>query len=92
MKRPLDDTFDPSLTACRPPIAGQVPQEHAGRPPVGQTPAKGGPDDDSSPRDWSQLGRRVLAEAWHRTTEELAARHARSATPVVPASLPEGRP
>jgi hypothetical protein len=40
---------------------------------------------DSQPRDWSQLGRRVMAEAWRRTTEELAARQAAEAKPAVPA-------
>ena len=88
MKRLLDDTFDPSLTACRSPIAGQVPQEHAGHPPIGHKRAKGGPDDDSSPRDWSQLGRRVLAEAWRLTKEESAARIL-CATPAVQAPPPE---
>ena len=89
MKRPLDDTFDPSLTACRSLFAGQVPQEHAGRPPVGRKPAKGVPDDDSPPRDWSQLGRRVLAEAWRLTKEESAARILFGATPAVLAPPPE---
>jgi hypothetical protein len=33
------------------------------------------PVDDSPPRDWSQMGRRILAEAWRRITDDLAARH-----------------
>ncbi len=81
MPRPLDNTIDFVASSSRRLSGVPVTQEHIAV-----------PDADSTPRDWSQLGRRVLAEAWHRTTEELAARHARSATPVVPASLPEGRP
>ncbi len=46
---------------------------------------------DSSDRDWSCLGRRVLAEAWRRYTEEHATRPAQCATPAVPASCtPDG--
>jgi hypothetical protein len=80
MPRPLDDTFDVVASSSRRSSGVPVPQEHTAV-----------PDADPAPRDWSQLGRRVLAEAWRRTTEELAARHTRSATPVVPASLSEGQ-
>ncbi len=52
----------------------QVPQEHF------TTPA-----DDTSPRDWSHLGRRVMAEAWRRLTDEHATRQSAQAAPVVPA-------
>ncbi|MGD8453444.1 MAG: hypothetical protein PVJ57_16650 [Phycisphaerae bacterium] len=34
------------------------------------------PTTDSTPRDWSELGRRVLAEALRRATDELALRNA----------------
>jgi len=44
----------------------------------------------SSPRDWSELGRRVLAEAWRRTRDELAARATPAHEPVVPAPGREG--
>jgi hypothetical protein len=81
MPRPLDNTIDVVASSSRRSSGVPVPQEHIAV-----------PDANSTPRDWSQLGRRVAAEAWRRTTEELAARHTRSATPVVPASVPEGQP
>lgn len=71
---PLEDAFDPTRRTASEP--GNVPQEHE-TPWANPTPAP----DDSLPQDWSQLGRRVLAEAWRRTTEEVARR--RGATPVV---------
>ncbi len=40
--------------------------------------------DDSPPRDWSELGRRVLAEALRRATDELHRRNGWSARPAVP--------
>jgi hypothetical protein len=43
---------------------------------------------DSPPRDWSQIGRRVLAEAWRRITEDLAAR--RTPGPVATVPHPDG--
>ncbi len=46
------------------------------------------PDDDTPPRDWSQLGRRVLAEAWRRFTEEHVTRPPTAATPVASAPPP----
>ncbi len=42
------------------------------------------------PADWSDLGRRVLAEAWRRTTDELAARGRLGVSPVVLAPPGEG--
>lgn len=47
------------------------------------------PAADSEPRDWSELGRRVLAEALRRTRDEFARRHATRPTSVVPQSNPE---
>jgi|GEM_PF-3279240 hypothetical protein len=46
------------------------------------------PDADSQPRDWSEMGRRVLAEAQRRATDELIRR---GAVPAPAASqLPSG--
>ena len=50
------------------------------------------PPTDSRPRDWSKLGRRVLAEALRRATDELVKRSAPKApASVVPRSSPEER-
>jgi len=57
---------------------GTVPQEHIRQP------------GDSALRDWSQLGRRVLAEAWRRFTDDVA-RHS-AATPVARSAHTEARP
>jgi len=40
---------------------------------------------DSASDGWSQLGRRVLAEAWRRTTDEFATLRRATGSPVVPA-------
>ena len=47
------------------------------------------PPNDSSPRDWSELGRWVLAEALRRATDELGRRQAPSATPTTNPGRPE---
>lgn len=44
-----------------------------------------GTGDDPASDGWSQLGRRVLAEAWRRTTEEFATLRRAAVSPVVPA-------
>lgn len=66
-----------SADVLKPPTSatstGPVPQEHD---PL--------PADHPAPRDWSQMGRRVLAEAWRRFMDERA-RRTDSATPVAPA-------
>ena len=49
------------------------------------------PSADSEPRDWRDLGRRVLAEALHRATDELERRGAGTPTSVVPHPVTEGR-
>ena len=74
MDRQHLDTLDPATTSTREPPNGSVPQEHTAA-----------ADEGSPPRDWSRLGRRVLAEAWRRTTDEFAARQTSRAGPVVPA-------
>lgn len=45
---------------------------------------------DSEPRDWSELGRRVLAEALRRATDELVQRNGSMPTSVVPSLPAEG--
>lgn len=77
MVRPLENSFDPAGSRRRESSERYVPQEHTGV-----------SDNDSAPRDWSQLGRRVLAEAWRRTTDDVAGQVA-TATPVVPAPRSE---
>ena len=47
------------------------------------------PAADSPPQDWSQLGRRVMAEAWRRLTDERATRRSLEATPAAPAPREE---
>ena len=47
------------------------------------------PAADSEPRDWSELGRRVLAEALQRTRDEFVRRHTTRPTSVVPQSNSE---
>jgi hypothetical protein len=54
-------------------LADHVPQEHNGT------------GEDSTPRGWSHMGRRVLAEAWRRFTDERVANADPAATPVAPA-------
>lgn len=49
------------------------------------------PPADSAPRDWSDLGRRVLAEALHRATDELARRNALTPASVALRSTEEGQ-
>ena len=80
MQRQLPNAFDAMVPSLCHSSGRQVPQEHTRA-----------PDEDSPPRDWSQLGRRVLAEAWRRLMEEHAARHTSPATPVVPAPDQEQR-
>lgn len=77
MRPPFDDASDPTPSPIARP-SGPVPQEHNHR-----------QHSDTLPRDWSQLGRQVLAEAWRRTTDAIAARQQSGATPVVPAPNPE---
>ncbi len=64
----LGHRFQTGAAPCR-----TVPQEH--------TFAAGA---NSAPRDWSDLGRRVLAEAWRRFTEDAALDQALPARPVAP--------
>jgi len=45
------------------------------------------PAEDTPPRDWSQLGRRVLAEAWRRLMDEQMPCRP-TATPVAQAPSP----
>ncbi len=72
-RSPISAPDTPGTTRCES-CGSQVPQEHTGR-------SRG----DSSPRDWSHLGRRVLAEAWRRLTDERHPRRSSKAAPVVPA-------
>lgn len=44
---------------------------------------------DPEPRDWSELGRQVLAEARRRAREELARRHMPAPASAVPQPAPE---
>ncbi len=78
MYRRWPDTLDRTPTPSSPHgrVAGSKPPTPAGR--------------GSAPQDWSELGRRVLAEAWRRTTDELAARAMPAQEPVVPAPGREG--
>jgi hypothetical protein len=69
------DRFDPTLSTRGDDPVGDVPQEHTPHTTCA----------NPSARDWSQLGRRVLAEAWRRTTDELADRQRPDAMPAVPA-------
>lgn len=70
-RRPSVTPDSPRTTHCVS-TGRRVPQEHTKA-------------NDSVPRDWSQLGRRVLTEALRRATDELAARKRDGQTPVVPA-------
>lgn len=72
MSRQLPDVLDASMTSRRIPSDRHVPQEYT-------------PTSDTAPSrtDWSDLGRRVLAEAWRRLTEEPQARRRKRANPVV---------
>ncbi len=45
---------------------------------------------DSEPRDWNELGRRVLAEALRRATDELVRRDGSKPASVVPSFPAEG--
>lgn len=74
MARTPLNTPDPARSKRHARFDGQVPQEHTGA-----------PNPDSPPRDWSHMGRRVLAEAWRRTTDDLATRPLAGAGPAVPA-------
>ncbi len=74
MQRRLPHSRCNQRSSRRPTSGVRVPQEH-----------KVTPDEDSQPRDWSQLGRRVMAEAWRRLTDERAARRSQTATPAAPA-------
>ena len=74
MQRQLPNASYATMASLRESSGSRVPQEHT-RTPV----------DDPPPRDWSQLGRRVMAEAWRRLTDEHAAGPKSAATPVVPA-------
>ena len=80
MQRQLPNAFGAMVPSLGYSSGPHVPQEHTRI-----------PDEDSAPRDWSQLGRRVLAEAWRRLRDELAARDTSQATPVAPARR-EARP
>lgn len=77
MPSPQHDVSRPDASPFCEPSAGCVPQEHLL------------PAHDSAPRDWSQLGRWVLAEAWRRFTDD-AGLHAVVASPIVstPVSVP----
>jgi hypothetical protein len=59
----------------RDPAVATVPQEHSAA-----------AANDSLPRDWSHLGRRVLAEAWRRLMDERCCA-LKCAMPAVPAPL-----
>ena len=74
MQRQLPNAFDGFVPSLCHSSGSNVPQEHAQA-----------LNEDSSPPDWSHLGRRVLAEAWRRLTEEHATRDTSRATPAVPA-------
>lgn len=76
-----DNSFDPTTSALHPSASPSVPQEHNAK----------RADADSSPRDWSQLGRRVLAEAWRRTTDDVV-RQPTPATPADPAPRSKEHP
>jgi len=77
MPRQPHDPVDVAALSSRRRSDSPVPQEHTFE-----------LTGDFAPRDWSRLGRRVLVEAWRRTTEELAHRRPVS-PPVVPAPRPE---
>lgn len=74
MPSPQHDVSHPDASPFCEPSAGCVPQEHLL------------PAHDSAPRDWSRLGRWVLAEAWRRFTDDAGA-HAGVASPIVSASV-----
>lgn len=71
MQRTPTDSLNAATSLSREPSDPHVPQEH--------TLAA---DADPAPRDWSQWGRRVLAEAWRRTTEDLRSRSSAGTTPA----------
>ncbi len=79
MRRQLHQSIDAQATSARDRRSPQrrsfgchVPQEHNST-----------PDEALPPRDWSHLGRRVLAEAWRRLTDERVSRSPATASPVV---------
>jgi hypothetical protein len=80
MPKRKDETFDPTPSPTPAAANEPVPQEHTAL----------SPHDAPLPTDWSHLGRRVLAEAWQRTTDAVATRRASTATPAVPAPHAEG--
>ena len=80
MQRQLPNAFNATVPSPGHLSGLHVPQEHTRA-----------PDEDSPPRDWSQLGRRVLAEAWRRLRDEHATRETSQARPVVPAPDQEHR-
>jgi hypothetical protein len=81
MQRQLPIASRARVARPTPASGGRVPQEHIRT-----------PDSDAAPRDWSQLGRRVLAEAWYRLTDEHGPGRGIAATPVVPAPHDKEQP
>ncbi len=81
MDRQLRNSCQHTRSILGQPSGDQVPQEH-----------NQATDENALLRDWSQLGRRVMAQAWRRFTDDLADSQDNSATPVVPAPHPEGQP
>ena len=73
MQRKMTDSLNAATSQSRELSDPHVPQEH--------TLAA---DVDSAPRDWSHWGRRVMAEAWRRTTEDLRSRSSAGTTPADP--------
>gem|GEM_PF-5800706 len=75
LQRSLDSPAGPAQDRCPLPrcsFGRHVPEEH------NRT-----LNEVLPPRDWSHLGRRVLAEAWRRLTEERASQPSATASPVV---------
>ena len=73
MQRSNRDVPNPAASHADATFDRQVPQEHTGG------------SNDSQPRDWSQLGRRVMAEAWRRITDDVGTHPLAVAAPAAPA-------